>query len=50
LNLAVVHALSHKAAVWVIEPEKMPDQTPVAAIYWFGPGQRSSKPTITAAP
>jgi hypothetical protein len=50
LNLAVVHALSHKATVWVVGPAGMPDHTPVAAIYWFGPGQRGSKPTITAAP
>jgi hypothetical protein len=50
LNLAVVYALSHKAVVWVVEQEKMPDKSPVAAIYWYGPGQRSGKPSVTAAP
>jgi hypothetical protein len=50
LNLAVVHALSHRATVWVVEPEKVPDNTPVAAIYWLDAGQRSSKTIITVAP
>jgi hypothetical protein len=50
LNLAIVHALSHRATVWVVEPEKVPDNSPVAAIYWLDPGERSSKTIITVAP
>jgi hypothetical protein len=50
LNLAVVYALSHKATVWIVEPEQVPDNSSVAAVYWSTPGQRSSKSIITAAP
>jgi Bacterial archaeo-eukaryotic release factor family 7 len=50
LNLAVVHALSHGATVWVVAPQKVPDNTPVAAVHWLDPGQRSSKTIITVAP
>jgi hypothetical protein len=50
LNLAVVYALSHKATVWVVDQERVPDDAPVAAVYWIAPGQRSDKAAITLTP
>jgi len=50
LNLAVVYALSHRATVWVVATEQVPDNTPVAAVYWLDPGERSSKTIIAVTP
>lgn len=47
-NLAVVHALAHRATVWVVDPPEMPDTGDVAAIYWLNPGERSSKSIVAA--
>ena len=45
LNLAAVHALSHKGTVYAVASEELPDSTPVAAMFWLPLGERSSKRT-----
>jgi hypothetical protein len=46
LNLAAVHTLSHKGTVYAVEPDQVPDRTPLAAIFWLPIGERSSKRTV----
>jgi hypothetical protein len=46
VNLAAVWALSHKATVYAVAPEDVPDRAPLAAIFWLPLGERSSKKTL----
>ena len=49
-NLAVAHALSHRATVRVVEPEKVSGNATAVAIHWFESGRRSSKTIIPVIP
>jgi hypothetical protein len=40
LNLAAVHTLSHKGTVYAVEPDQVPDGTPLAAVFWLPLGER----------
>jgi hypothetical protein len=46
LNLAAVHALSHRGTVYAVGPDEMPDRTPLAAVFWLPLGERGSKRTV----
>lgn len=46
LNLAAIYTLAHKGTVYAVEPEQVPDATPLAAIFWLPIGERSSKKAI----
>jgi hypothetical protein len=50
VNLAVVHALSHKAMAFTVEPGQLPENAPVAAIFWLPIGERSGKRAVAAGP
>jgi len=40
LNLAAVFTLQHKGAVYALDPERLPDDSPLSAIYWLPAGER----------
>jgi hypothetical protein len=46
LNLAAVYALSHKRTVYAVEPDQVPDRSPLAAMFWLPIGERGSKRTV----
>lgn len=46
VNLAVVHAMRHKAMVFTVEPGRLPENAPLAAIFWLPIGERSGKRVI----
>jgi hypothetical protein len=46
VNLSIVLALTHKATIYALEPEEIPNQPPLAAIFWLPVGERSGKTTI----
>jgi hypothetical protein len=43
LNLAALYTLAHKGTVYVVAAEEVPDQSPLAALFWLPGGQRSSQ-------
>ncbi len=47
LNVAAVHTLIHKGTVYAVEPDELPDKTPLAAIFWLPIGERSSKSFVS---
>jgi release factor family 3 len=50
VNLAVVYALSHKAMAFAVEPGQLPENAPLAAIFWLPIGERSGKRAVAAGP
>ena len=47
VNLAIVLALTHKGTIYALEPGEIPNQPPLAAVFWLPVGERSSKRTIS---
>jgi hypothetical protein len=43
LNFAALHTLTHKGEVYVVDRGELPEQSPMAAIFWLPLGQRSSQ-------
>jgi len=49
LNVAAAHTLAHRGTAFPVEPGQMPDNTPVAAIFWLPAGQRGNKTAVPDA-
>jgi hypothetical protein len=50
VNLAIVHALRHKAMAFAVEPGQLPEKTGLAALFWLPIGERSGKRVVAAGP